>query len=215
MSQDFFEWLPEYETGIRVIDNDHRGLFELARILDDFAASGERGEELGQLIDRLIRYADEHFAREERFMAAAGFPHFDEHTAEHRRATEVIYGIRDVYLSVPDDLDIEKVAVFFRDWLKHHILDSDKQYVPFVRGEIAGTGPRPRPVATSFQPEAFVEVRARVPENKEEILRKCAQVLNRADDGCDRLEALIREISTDPGPEHLAFVARAFRRSNR
>lgn len=211
MSQDFFEWLPEYETGIRVIDGDHRHLFELARALDDFAAAGTTGPLLGQTIDRLITYVDEHFAREERIMAASGFPEFDAHLVEHRRATDVIYAIRDLYHEAPDDLDVKKVATFFRDWLKHHILDSDRRYVPYVRGEKPGAAAVPRPAPLADHVPKLVDVHLQVPADKEAALRKCAQLLSRAGDATNRLEHLLGELAAHPAQSQA--VARAFRRS--
>lgn len=213
MSQDFFRWLPEYETGIRVIDGDHRHLFELARTLDDFAAAGTAGPDLGQLIDRLVAYVDEHFAREERIMAAGGFPDFDKHLVEHRRATEVIYAIRDLYAHEPDDLDVKKVAAFFRDWLKRHILDSDQRYVPYVKGEKPGVrlAPRPGPEAAPEQALKLIDLHLQVPADKEAVLRACARLLSRPGEAAARLEKAVAELSAQPAPS--AAVARAFRRT--
>lgn len=213
-TSDFFEWRPEFETGIRIIDGDHKQLFDLAKALNDQAALKQPAPDLAPLIDRLVTYVDEHFAREERIMAGGGFPGFDAHVEEHRRATEVIYAIRDVYRADPSDLNVAKVAAFFRDWLKHHIMGNDQQYVPYVKGEKPGvniaipTNSNPKPWVN------FVTVEIQVPAEKESQLRQCARILSHVGDATERLDALLAELPGAPSPGRLAYVARTFRKTN-
>ena len=59
-----FEWSQDYAVGIRLIDNDHRGLFETINALHE-AVQQESGEaEIGNTLNALIRYVQEHFTRE-------------------------------------------------------------------------------------------------------------------------------------------------------
>ncbi len=214
MTDTFFEWRAEYETGIRLIDSDHKQLFDLAKALNEEARAPQADRDIAPLIDRLVAYVDAHFAREERIMAKSGFPQFDAHVAEHRRATEVIHAIREIYRRAPSDLNVKKVAMFFRDWLAHHIMGNDQRYVPYVRGEKPGI---------KFQSQArdaprpwvdFVSVTVDVPADREAALRKCARLLSHVGPDTERLEACLADLADGPSPGRLAFVAKAFTRSS-
>lgn len=128
-------WSDAFKTGIRVIDNDHKMLFEITEALVESANREEAPEALGDIIACLVDYADGHFRREEAFMAKCRFPDLHAHWLEHQRATEHIHEIRDLYRSDPDQVDTAELAAFFTSWLIHHIQDSDQRYVPYVRGE--------------------------------------------------------------------------------
>ncbi len=69
-----FEWSDEYSVGIRMIDYDHRGLFEVLNDLQD-AVEHRHGEaEIGHTITYLVHYVQAHFEREERLMREYGRP---------------------------------------------------------------------------------------------------------------------------------------------
>ena len=129
------KWSDAFKTGIRVIDNDHRMLFEITERLVESANRNEHPDALNDIIDCLVDYAEGHFEREETYMAKCGFPELQAHQIEHQKATEKIYEIRDLYRSHPDQIDIVEVAEFFTRWLVEHIRDKDQRYVPYVRGE--------------------------------------------------------------------------------
>lgn len=214
MSSESFAWLPEYECGIRVIDADHHQLFDLVAELNERAAGGTADDDLSGVIERLIHYVNEHFAREERIMAAAGFPEFDSHILDHHYATDVIYAVRDLYRHDRDSLDLEKVAKFFRDWLREHILGNDRQYIPYVRGEKKGVQPQTptrEPVAAGRFTD-FASLTLHVPPSRTEVLRGCAAVLSRDNEAADRLIALIDELMAGPDAKRMAIVAEKFKK---
>jgi hemerythrin-like metal-binding protein len=64
------------------LDEDHRSLF---RLLDRIATHRRESdlEGINLLLDELLEYTFDHFAREERTMATWGFPKMAQHSNEH------------------------------------------------------------------------------------------------------------------------------------
>ena len=67
-------WKADYCTGNAKIDDDHCNLFE--RINDfHFAWQSSRDrKDIARVLNRLVEYAEEHFAREEEIMRASCYP---------------------------------------------------------------------------------------------------------------------------------------------
>ena len=130
-----YEWSPEYSTTIRVIDNDHKDLFESINAFYEAHQAGKGAEQVAATIDCLIRYVDEHFEREERFMEQAGYPDFESHRRAHADFADMIRILQQMYTADPMSIDVPKVLNFLSDWLTRHILKIDMQYVPYVSGK--------------------------------------------------------------------------------
>ena len=77
-------WKADYCTGNVKIDDDHRTLFER---INDFHYAWEHKrdrKDIARVLNRLVEYAEEHFAREEGIMHAAGYPGLARHQAISR-----------------------------------------------------------------------------------------------------------------------------------
>lgn len=131
-------WSEIYATGIRAIDNDHKGLFEDIRFLGKALVSGAEAGQIDRAISSLEKYCAEHFGREETFMIGARYPGAAAHIREHRRMTGQIARLRALYAADPKQIDGHKVFQFLSNWLSEHILGVDMQYVPYLRGEKHG-----------------------------------------------------------------------------
>lgn len=204
MALQVLKWSDQYKTGVRVIDNDHKLLFDLTEGLVACAEGNINGGSMGEIIDRLVTYANEHFAREEQFMANCGYPALEDHIAEHRRAADEIYGIRQLFRSHPEELDPRKVAQFFTNWLANHIQARDLRYVPYVRGDESAMadGPpetlRTRP-ADSQSSMPLETVSVDVPDDKAEFIRTCAGVLTAGGAAADKLVEILSKMATASG----------------
>ena len=134
----FFPWSEEYSVHLRVIDNDHKDLVATVNALHDAIRDGSAKGEIGHIIGNLAHYVDDHFAREEALMEAYDYPGLADHKRIHRHLTRMVYAIRMVFASKPMEIDPAKLLRFLRDWLVHHILEEDRKYVPFLRGDDGG-----------------------------------------------------------------------------
>ena len=61
-------WRPAFETGIPVVDRDHRALIDQINSLSDALHAGAAKEKLTESLVFLNHYVREHFQREERVL---------------------------------------------------------------------------------------------------------------------------------------------------
>jgi hemerythrin len=127
-------WDRNLETGDQEIDGQHRELFQ--RLDNLLAASRERRsrEEVAQTLTFLGDYVVQHFAAEERMMAAADYPELEAHRAEHARFVQE-FGIlyREFKAEGPTTLFIIRVGNRVTGWLREHIYRTDRSFVEFLR----------------------------------------------------------------------------------
>ena len=73
MNLQHFPWSALFETGVALIDNQHRVLVELTNQLGDSLMQGQT-DPVGQTLERLKAYAAQHFTDEEAWSIEAGQP---------------------------------------------------------------------------------------------------------------------------------------------
>jgi hemerythrin len=126
-----FIWNPTYETGIKSIDTQHKKLVDILNELYDTMGKGHAKEVLGRILDELIQYTVVHFATEERLFKLHGYPDYAAHKKEHDDLTAQVKKLQADFKSGKITLSMQ-VATFLKDWLKVHILQTDKKYVVFL-----------------------------------------------------------------------------------
>ena len=127
-----FEWKPQYSVQIASIDGQHQNLFRLAEELYAAMASGQGKAALAKILDRLVQYTTVHFAHEERLMNQHNYPDRNAHVAEHRKLTQQVLAFQKDFESGKALMTVE-VLHFLRDWLSHHIAQSDQKYAPYLK----------------------------------------------------------------------------------
>lgn len=128
------EWIPWNDvlaTGHVLLDTDHEYLVDL---FNQLAASvKERKGKLAcaDLLDRIIRHSQLHFAFEEQLMAEHHYPKADHHADEHARLINraVKYAAKFVVDSSGSHIPL---IHFPEDWLTFHILTADKELADFL-----------------------------------------------------------------------------------
>jgi hemerythrin len=129
-----------YTVGIDQVDREHQKLFEIAgRVHDCLTADSTTAADAARgAVVELLDYTETHFASEEGFMAAAGFPELEAHRDLHRR---LIAQARDMEmraeigeLSMPFELNR-----FIASWLIDHIMTRDKRFGEFVAAQAASS----------------------------------------------------------------------------
>jgi hemerythrin len=121
----FLEWKDTYNIGVKEIDNQHRGLFDIISKLSTSRLYEPEGKYFFLMLNNFVEYAQVHFATEERYMQEARYPKFAEHQQEHKLfITQVSKLVRDVENK---EIDIEnKTLDFLKDWYLAHILGTDR-----------------------------------------------------------------------------------------
>jgi len=146
----FISWKEEYSVRVPEIDTQHRRLLEIINEMHEAMLMGGKPDALKAVLDDLVVYTRHHFRYEEQLMAGAGYQGLAEHQRKHRAmvtqverfTSEITLGKASVSL---------KLMTFLKDWLTHHIMETDQRYSGFLAGRVAqGRGSsieKPRPCA--------------------------------------------------------------------
>lgn len=124
-------WSSRYETGIGIIDTQHKALFEAVNKLADSFKAGTSKAQVKDSLDFLVKYTVEHFQTEEKYMRDMDYPKLTSHMAEH---AQLILKAKDLQDKLAEGKSMTMdVTIFLADWLKHHINDVDMDYVAFTK----------------------------------------------------------------------------------
>jgi hemerythrin len=127
-------WLDLYSIGIEKIDRQHENLTDLLNCLNESWRVGKDRDVLLFRLDQFLDAVGAHFRDEEHLMEEQQYPDFDLHKAEHDFLLEQVLQFRTRFAASEEGLT-ESMLDFFRDWLRDHILISDRRFGRFVRGE--------------------------------------------------------------------------------
>ncbi len=126
----FFVWDSAYDTGIEVIDTQHRKIVDYINQLDN-AISCKNSDEIEIIFKNLFSYCISHFSFEESLMAEHGYEHTEGHRMVHNSFTDRITRYKsdwkqgkDVSRQLLRDLKV---------WLISHIQREDQFYAKEIR----------------------------------------------------------------------------------
>ena len=124
----FIKWHKRNETGIALIDEQHRGIVSIINTFYYMMGKRVNNRMLYSCIsDTLKNYSRIHFITEEEFMEVLEYEHVEQHKELHRQLTQEIerieiHGIR--------DNDAKPLLEFLKKWWLEHINEKDMLYVP-------------------------------------------------------------------------------------
>ncbi len=125
------KWDEKYCVGIDEFDEQHKKLISLINELAEAMRVGKGREVLAGILDELIDYADTHFkAEEDRFMQCK-YPGRLAHALEHENLKMQVMKFRQSFDNGSEAISVP-VIYFLKSWLTEHIMESDKQYAPFL-----------------------------------------------------------------------------------
>lgn len=131
-------WTPEFETGIDIIDEQHKRIFEYLSEIDH-AISLKSVSEIERVIKAVIDYAISHNTFEESLMEKAGYPLLEAHHQVHERFKERAYAYGARYDRGEDPVRLAReVRSDIGLWLMNHIKRDDKHYVKDVKKSLEG-----------------------------------------------------------------------------
>ena len=127
-----FEWDDKYLVGRADIDAEHKALFRHAQELH-LAIEEDRAQvELASLFARLAAYTRFHFAGEEELMRHNRFPGMEQHLREHQKLAGRVAQLEREFESGKSRVDRSTLQLL-RQWLNHHVLDSDQSIAGHLR----------------------------------------------------------------------------------
>lgn len=124
------EWSDDFNTGIHIIDVQHKRIVEYINQLDDVSKTHDR-HMLMEVLVNLIDYTLSHFAFEESLMEEAGYEASSIHKQTHDAFRNRIREIRKRFDAGKDVAD--ELSQLLNTWLIGHIADDDGSYVPYVK----------------------------------------------------------------------------------
>lgn len=135
---DMFAFTDKYKTGIEMVDDEHRRLFEIIAETKDVIDSeflADKYDHIMNLLDQLREYTEFHFKDEEVLMEKIGYPRLEVQKRAHAAFIERLVEIDFKDLDNMDDNQQEyllELIQFLVSWLSNHILGEDKKIADFV-----------------------------------------------------------------------------------
>lgn len=135
---EIFPWNPHLETGIALVDEQHRKLVELINRLAEQHVQGANEAAIQGILAELVDYAHYHFESEEGIWQQdlSGNTWMDQHLQAHRQFFDHVVALQQSqrpFQAVLDDL-----FAFLTQWLASHILDNDKRMALARQGVTEG-----------------------------------------------------------------------------
>jgi hemerythrin-like metal-binding protein len=125
------EWKEELSVGIKSIDDQHKILIGLVNTLSDGIAAGKGKDILEKLFDDIVKYTVTHFAYEKNFFETHKYPDTAAHLAEHDALVKQALELQGKFKAGNTSISLS-TQKFLMDWLKNHIMGTDKKYTKYL-----------------------------------------------------------------------------------
>lgn len=128
----FMPWTDELLTGISDVDSQHKWLVDATnRLHDELSKPEPNGGAVGEILEGLVDYTYNHFIMEEELFERLGYPETAAHKAQHNVFTSKISDLLMRHES--GEIASGEALELLKNWLIHHIMQTDKAYVGFFR----------------------------------------------------------------------------------
>lgn len=129
------KWVPEYNTGIDVIDDQHKRILDYINEIVEISDGTDRAR-VKQILDNIIDYIQSHFTFEESLQEEAGYKYRVPHKRVHDLFIKKIESYRDRF-EMGQSIEGELHEVLSQ-WLINHIQRDDADYVGAVKENMMG-----------------------------------------------------------------------------
>lgn len=124
------KWDSSLDTGIEIIDSQHKRIIDYINQLEDAAKQRDRGG-IGEVLDACVDYTLSHFAFEENLQQEAGYEYSKPHKKVHDLFVRRINEYQERF-NKGEDVTDELHGLLAR-WLISHIKQDDADYVAAVK----------------------------------------------------------------------------------
>ncbi len=130
---EYVNWSPLFSVKNPHIDQQHKRLFDIVNEFHSAYRAKENKDYIFSVLNRLIKYTEEHFEDEERLMRASGCPQdlLEKHVKEHEKLIVEIFELNNE-LHDGKTKTLNELERFFDKWLINHVLEEDKKYLDYV-----------------------------------------------------------------------------------
>lgn len=124
-------WSPQLLIGHETIDSEHQELFRIINEFHDLWLKKPDPQEIANVLDLLVNYAQEHFHHEEAIMQHYGYPQLCDHQFIHEIMVDALFDLRKSLQNQETTLESE-IMNFARSWLVDHIANHDFLFRNFL-----------------------------------------------------------------------------------
>lgn len=130
---DIVAWDPKYETGIALIDEQHKELVSLTNALYHACLSGSETARAAfkETMSRMVNYVRFHFATEQKLLERIRYPNYADHKKKHddlvKSVLEAVKEYNEGQKFVPNHF-----VRTLKDWIFGHIAIDDKAYAAYA-----------------------------------------------------------------------------------
>lgn len=132
-SETTIHWTQDLNTGIDVLDNQHKRIVDYINQLGSAIKLRDRGA-VGAVLNELVDYTISHFAFEESLQEEAGYQYAKPHKAVHEVFIKRVAKFQEKHDSGEDVA--AQLHAMLSTWLIHHIKRDDMAYVKEVNASI-------------------------------------------------------------------------------
>jgi hemerythrin len=128
------EWSSAFSVGIKLIDDQHKGLLDLVNDMFNHITGNEEDERVyfKKVIERAVQYVKVHFTTEEKIMIHTKFPGYAEHKKAHDSfVLTVVEKVKD--FEAGKKFALLEFTQFLKEWILTHIAIMDKGYFVYFR----------------------------------------------------------------------------------
>ncbi len=125
-------WSDRYSVLVNEMDAEHKQLVDYINALNDAMRAGSGSKELGNILEKLVKYTQSHFVSEEALMKKVGYPELVQHQEAHEELVSQVGKIKEDMLSGKMMVSV-KTLNFLRDWLQNHIMKVDRKYGDWIK----------------------------------------------------------------------------------
>lgn len=129
-AEDAFVFTDKYKTGITLVDDEHRRLFEIIKETNDVIEAEllhDKYDKIVYILNELRDYTVMHFTDEERYMESIGYEGIEIQRIAHRAFVERLNEINLEDVDENQKEYLEDLISFLLEWLTNHILKLDKK----------------------------------------------------------------------------------------
>ena len=123
-------WRSEYNTGIEVIDDQHKRILDYINEIEDVRSTHDQVK-IKEVLDNIIDYTQSHFTFEESLQEEAEYKYRVPHKRVHDLFIKKIENYRDRFLM--GQAIEEELHQILTKWLINHIQHDDEDYVGAVK----------------------------------------------------------------------------------
>ena len=123
-------WKPDYNLGIPIVDEQHRGIVSTINSLC-YAIQNKQGNQILQPVTSMVtEYTRIHFELEEDFLQKCGYPNLEAHRTLHKELTNALSHVSKESIW---NRDPQEFLDFLKDWWINHICKEDLVFTHYLQ----------------------------------------------------------------------------------